>query len=359
MSPDPDWTLLGRVVSGDASADEAAAVERWVAADPEHARVLELMRTVWAEAGAPRLEVDIDAGWQAVRRTMPARRTPARSFHLQAQTPARPRYAWLRVALPWAAAAALVAVAGTFAWREHRGTGTRAAPTQAAREYATTRGQRAEVTLVDGTRVLLNSDSRLRLQSGYGVRTRDVELEGEAFFVVQHDEQRPFRVHSRGAVSEDLGTEFSVRSYPEDSAVVVLVVSGRVAMRSDHAAAAGAAATPAATRGVELGRGQMGRIDQAGRVSVSDNVDLVGPLAWREGRLEFDQVPLATVLRELERWYDLDIVLEDSSLAQAPVTASLRKRTADEALGIIAGVLDLQYRRDGRQVRLMAATDRR
>lgn len=353
MSPDPDWTLLGRVVSGDASADEAAAVERWVAADLANARLLEFLRAVWAEAGAPRPEVDVDAGWHAVRRTMAAARTPARSFRIPVQTRARRRRAWLRAALPLAAAAAaIVAIAGSFIWWGRRAERTSAAALGAAREYATTRGQRAEVTLVDGTRVQLNADSRLRVRGNYGTDRRDVELEGEASFVVQHDAQRPFRVYAHGAVSEDLGTEFSVRSYPEDSAVVVLVVSGRVAMRSVHAA-------PRPDAGVLLGRGQMGRLDGTGHVSVSDGVDLSGPLAWREGRLEFDELPLGAVLRELERWYDLEIVLEDSSLARAPVTASLSKRTADEALGIIAGVLDLRYRRDGRQVRLMAATDRR
>jgi ferric-dicitrate binding protein FerR (iron transport regulator) len=58
------------------------------------------------------------------------------------------------------------------------------------------------------------------------------------------------------------------------------------------------------------------------------------------------------VLRELERWYDLEIALDDSLLADVPVTASLTRRTADQALAIVAGVLDARYTRDGRLVRL-------
>jgi ferric-dicitrate binding protein FerR (iron transport regulator) len=210
-----------------------------------------------------------------------------------------------------------VGTVGAVAWRHNQA--VPAAP-QPAREYATARGQRSEVTLVDGTRAWLNADSRLRVPSRYGVGARNVELEGEAFFVVRHDEKRPFRVYTRDAVSEDLGTEFSVRSYPEDSAVVVVVASGRVAM--------GRAGTPAdSERKVALGRGQMGRLDRAGHVTVTDGVDLSGPLGWREGRLEFDQKPLADVLRELGRWY---------------------------ALEIVAGVVGLRYVREGRQVRLLA-----
>jgi transmembrane sensor len=348
MSPDPDWTLLGRYLSGDASADEAAEVERWVAVDPANARVLDFLRQVWVEAGTPQATVDEDAGWRVVQQNLTAAGTPVRPSRVTPLPLARPGRPWLR----WGLAAAAVTLAATSVVWWQRGAGwARHQAEQAGREYTTARGQRAEVTLVDGTRAWLNAASRLRVPNTYGADTRDVELEGEAFFVVHHDAKRPFRVYARGAVSEDLGTELSVRSYPEDSAVVVLVASGKVAMGL-------VSASMRPDGKVALDSGQMGRLDRTGRMTVTDGVDLSGPLGWRDGRLEFDQRPLADVLRELGRWYDLDNVLDDSSLARVPLTFALDRHPADEALDIVAGVVGLRYVREGRQVQLFAQPPR-
>jgi len=344
MGSDPDWTLLGRYLRGACSPEETAGIAAWAAADEEHARLLALMQAVWDAAAADLPEIDEAAAWQAVRARMLAAEHPpvVRPLHLMEAGPAgrsrRRRFAAVLVA---SAAALLVVTTGTVVWRREA-----ADAPHPPREFTTARGERSEVTLVDGTRVWLSADSRLQVMGNYGAGNREVQLVGEAYFIVRHDPQRPFRVYARGTVSEDLGTEFNVRSYPEDSDVVVLVASGRVAMRRT------ATTRPAST--VELGRGQMGRLEEDGRVTVTSDVDPGGPLAWREGRLEFDQRPLSEVLRELGRWYDLTIVLDDSSLARVPVSLTLDRHPADEALEIVSRVVGLRYTREGRVVRLSA-----
>jgi ferric-dicitrate binding protein FerR (iron transport regulator) len=354
MSPEPDWTLLSRYFAGECSPEEAAAVDAWAAADGANARLLAFMRTVWDAAAVELPEIDEAAAWRTVRARMAMAdgAAAARPLRVMPRGAAQVRRRWLGAVIAAGTAAALVAAVGV-AWRRGGASGTAGARgPEHVKEYATARGERSEFTLVDGTRVWLSADSRLRVLSGYGAGKREVELVGEAYFVVRHDQQRPFRVYARGTVSEDLGTEFNVRSYPEDSDVVVVVASGRVSMRR-----AATAAHPAST--VELGRGQMGRLDGTGRVTVTSGVDPAAPLAWREGRLEFDQRPLSEVLRELGRWYDLDVALEDSSLAGVPVTVTLDRHPADEALDIVSRVVGLRYTREGRIVRLAAKASRR
>jgi ferric-dicitrate binding protein FerR (iron transport regulator) len=352
MGSDPDWTLLGRYLRGACSPEETARIAAWAAADESHARLLAFMRTVWEAAAADLPEIDEGAAWQAVRARMLAAEHPVvvRPLHMMgSDATKRSRLRRWTAVLLASAAVLLLATTGVVLWRRSA-VGT--VGTSSAREYATARGERSEVTLVDGTRVWLSADSRLRLMGGYGARTREVELIGEAYFVVRHDRQRPFRVYARGTVSEDLGTEFNVRSYPEDSDVVVVVASGRVAMRRTATAT-----RPEST--VELGRGEMGRLEQDGRVTVISGVAPDGALAWREGRLAFDERPLSEVLRELGRWYDLTIVLDDSSLAGVPVTLTLDRHPADEALTIVSQVVGLRYSRSGRLVRLSATPTRR
>jgi transmembrane sensor len=350
MSGEPDWNVLDRYFDGECDSAERGAIDHWAAADASHAQLLASLRLVWAEAAETRPEIDERAGWRALRSRMMAPEsgaTAARSPVMSMFAPAIRPVSHSR-SLAVAAAMVLAVAAGAFAWRQH-GLAAAREVVQLSREYTTARGQRGEVALLDGTHVWLSVDSRLHVPQGYGATSRDVELSGEAYFAVQHDAKRPFRVYTRDAVSEDLGTEFSVRSYAGDSAAVVIVASGKVALwRADS--------VNAPRQRVELTRGQMGRLDRTGSVRVTDGVDVRSMLAWRDGRLELEERPLADAVPELARWYDIEITIEDTALAHVPMTASFTNQSVDEALTIIAGSLDARYERTGRSVRLMAKT---
>jgi transmembrane sensor len=350
MSGEPDWNVLDRYFGGECDTAERDAIDRWAAVDASHARLLASLRLVWAEAAETRPEIDEQAGWRALQArraetvggVTTSRPAPMSMFASASRTTSRARSAAV------AAALVLAAVAGAVRWWQHK-MSTPHEIAQLSREYTTARGQRAEVALLDGTHVWLSVDSKLRVPQGYGATARDVELNGEAYFVVQHDAKRPFRVYTGDAVTEDLGTEFSMRAYAGDSVAVVTVASGKVALwRADS--------LNAPRQRVELTRGQMGRLDRTGSVRVTDGVDVRGMLAWRDGRLELEERPLADAVPELDRWFDIEITIEDTALVHVPVTASFANQSVDEALTIIAGSLDARYVRTGRSVRLMAKT---
>jgi transmembrane sensor len=240
----------------------------------------------------------------------------------------------------WRAAAALLLVAagGATWWRVAAG------PTEAAaetRERSTAPGQRASFELVDGSRVTLNAGSRLRWRADYGSRTRDVQLEGEGYFEVRHDRARPFRVHARGAVAEDLGTRFTVRAYPEVPGVEVAVAEGRVALQ----------ALADTTRAL-LDAGDVGRVEGARARVVARGASTERFLGWTAGALVFDGVSLTDALPQLERWYDIDVVIPDARLAGRPLVARFSHGTAAEALDAIALALDARWSRRGRTVTL-------
>lgn len=362
LSGEPEWSVLDRYFSSECTPDEADAVARWIAADDSHQELIAFLRRIWEEGGVVRPTINEEADWRALSARIAATRsgpTPIRALRSNPLGMVPRRSGRSRIARAMVAAAGLAAAVTVAAvWGARR---TTQAPNEAARsghEYATDRGQRATVMLVDGTRVWLSVDSKLRLAPGYASSTRDVELEGEAYFEVKHDDDLPFRVHAAGAIAEDLGTEFSVRSYPGDSTTVVVVADGVVALRRAAPARAAAAAT-AASPGVELTRGQMGLVHPSGTPAVVDGVDLTTLLGWRHGALEFQEMPLASAVRELERWYDVQITLGDTSLARVPLTATFDDQSVDQALSVVAGALDARYERDGRQVRLTTKSARR
>src|SRR5439155_775519 len=176
-------------------------------------------------------------------------------------------------------------------------------PPAPPREYATAPGQRAALTLPDGSRVLLSVGTRLLVPRDYGGVVRSVELEGEAYFVVRHDPARPFLVRTAHGTTEDLGTEFDVRAYREERSLQVVVAAGRVALRGKAAADSVLMLRPR----------ERGVIESSGSATITTRVSLQHYLAWTRGTLRFDDAPLSSVLGQLERWYDLDIQLPEDA----------------------------------------------
>lgn len=209
----------------------------------------------------------------------------------------------------------------------------------AMRVISTATGQRADIRLSDGSRVSLGVDSRLRLPPDFGQRSRDLYLDGTAYFDVVHDTTRAFRVHTETAVMQDVGTRFVVTAYRGSGSTQVVVADGAVTLRAPHDS------TPDA---VQLGAGNLARITQGETTVVVRAVDPKQYLAWMDGRLVFHDAPLSDVVSELHRWYDEDVRIGDSTLARLPLTASFEAASFRESLQLITTILPLRaVRRDG------------
>src|SRR6266568_2629904 len=333
---EPNAAALARYLSGESGPAEAEAIRRWIDAAPERRRSFEALKAAWSAAAERSGTWDLDAMWSRIAAQMSEPARPALQVEAEADVaPWRERQG--RPLLRWGTiAATLVLVSGAAIWQ------LRHQPPAPMREVVTARGQRAELRFGDGSRVLLGVASRLRFPATFG-RSRDVELDGEAYFDVQHNAARPFRVHAAGTITEDLGTQFVVRSYATDTAVRVVVASGKVAVRRQDSPG----------EGLPLTHGDLALVGSAGMLKVTRNVDVDAYLEWTSGRLEFHGAALGDVVRELKRWYAIEIVLSDSSIVSVPFTGSFKNHSADEVLDAVARSLDLAYRRQGDTVRLV------
>ena len=361
---DPD--LLARHVRGDCSFSEQRQVREWLAASPANAQELAFWRTLWESSA--RLHTD----------AMPGERNPAHAVaRIRARiaaprrlgAPPHPSYRpggtgrlahlWPRgaggsarsVPRVWTfAVAGVLVLVGALAVR--RSTMSDAMPRGASvRVYATRPGQRATIMLGDGSRVVLAVATTLRVPEGISTGARDVVLDGEAYFTVRHDATRPFRVRTRTAVTEDLGTEFAVRAYPGDSGVQVAVLSGSVAVGPGPAAADHRVSKRPL---LVLTAGQLGRLDSAGAREERETVDVALYLAWTKGRLVFRDTPLREVARVLSRWYDLDVTVADTAIAERRLTASFTTEPVGQVLNFIAPAVDARLEQHGRSVQLYA-----
>jgi len=342
MSQIIDWDRLARYVARESSAAERAEVERWLAEDPTRQALLRELELRWSVAADP-APVDVDRAWARVSSRLNDRtHNVSEDVVLGDENGDVRTFTVRRFALP--IAAGLLLAIGLAYWSFTRDAGSSAGTLAAGTEYVVPRGgpQRV-VTLGDSTEVILASASRLVVAAGYGSDSRTVDLEGEALFRVRHDAARPFRVRAGSVIAEDLGTEFVVRHLvtTDRGPVHVAVREGIVAVRS------GAAATARDTL-----RARDVAIANDTGVFVRRDQNLDAYFGWTRGQLIFDDARLSDVAAELSRWFDLDVEVADSTIANRTLNVTLLTTTPiEEILQIIGSSTDVKVERRGRVVR--------
>jgi len=336
MTHRPDdlgWTELARYLAGEMNPAERAAFERAIREDPPHNELLDQARVLWRESGRLRQSFDADRGLARIQERTGRRSGgwPADSPLERARQPIGPdRAIWVRRS---AAAAALLGAAAAATLVVTRDKPEKAVPAPLSwTETTTRRGQRSELRLHDGTRVILGVESRLRHPDRFGPGVREVRVEGDAYFEVQADSVRPFIVQVGDVTVRDLGTAFTVSNRPP-APLEVVVAEGVVAFRR--------ASIPGDS--MILRRAELGRLTASGRLEKEHRVDLSVYLGWTEGRLVFADTPLRSVVPALARWYNVEVRLADSSIGARPLTASFDNEPIGQVLDLIASSLQVRY----------------
>lgn len=344
-----DIDQLVHYLAGECTEEQRAEIETWIEDDEEHQRLVQNLEQVWAAAASPGSlgDWDVDALWERLHARMenyeeqparPRKRNPAPAHERRRRQSARARSPWsatIRVAgILILITAAIIGIQQLVVEQPDE-------PTLVTmREIATEPGQRGQVTLSDGSQVHLNVASKITMPAQFAADAREIYLHGEAYFDVEPDDNRPFIVHANEAVIQVLGTSFNVQSYNENVPVVVVVAEGKVAVNTD--------ADPAG-EGVLLTQGQMAAV-QDHALQKSETVDLDYYLAWRDRRLLFVDAGFEEVKRKLERWYDLEIQLADSSMALGALNATFTDESMSEILNIVSLSLGLRHERQERHV---------
>jgi transmembrane sensor len=241
-------------------------------------------------------------------------------------------------------AATLVVALGVTLWHQSRTAGGSSGTVSAERIFATDIGKRASTQLPDGSRVLLGPGSRLTIAAGFAEGRREVALLGDAHFDVRHDVAHPFVVRALDAVISDVGTAFAVHG-DQDDGVLVSVSSGAVELKRSSNAGAG----------ILLGTGDLGVVDPDGTIAVQRGGASAEDTAWTQGRLVFRDASLAKVRADLRRWYGVELVSTDSTLARRHVTASFLNDSRRQVLKVITLALGASYEARGDTVLLRVA----
>ncbi|NII23445.1 DUF4974 domain-containing protein [Pseudoflavitalea sp. X16] len=169
---------------------------------------------------------------------------------------------------------------------------------------STARGRQFKVTLPDGSQVWLNAASSLRYPTAFVGNERNVEITGEAYFEVAKNEQIPFKVKANGRMEiQVLGTHFNVNAYEDEEAVRTTLLEGSVNVTAIEPTRY----SPLTTR--RLSPGQQAQLSN-NQLSIINNTDIEAVVAWKNGVFNFQDATLEKVMRQLARWYDIEIVYE-------------------------------------------------
>ena len=194
------------------------------------------------------------------------------------------------------------------------------------------------LSLADGSKVWLNAASSLKYPTAFTGKERKVEITGEAYFEVAHNPAMPFVVSKGGTTIQVLGTHFNVNAYDDESSLNVTLLEGSVSVMANHS-----------IRPEVIEQGAQGRVSKNGDIELANSVDLNEVMAWKDGLFSFKGADIESIMRQVSRWYNAEVVFE------RPVTekfyAEVSKSTGvSTLLEMLEATKAVQFRIEGNTI---------
>lgn len=196
---------------------------------------------------------------------------------------------------------------------------------------STPRGGQYTIMLSDGTKVILNAASSLKYPTTFNGSERTVELTGEGYFEVAHNKSKPFKVLSDGQTVEVLGTHFNINAYTDEPNIKTTLVEGSVNVN-----------------GMIIKPNQQAVLGVSRQIVVKQ-VDASAAIAWKDGLFKFDHTDIKTSMRQIARWYDVEVVYEGEVKNEQFYGKIERSYTLSEVLKVLE-LSNIHFKIDGRKI---------
>lgn len=308
LIPDEIKTLIVKSLSEDISAEETFLLTGWMNASEKNLLILKEITIIWkASSLQPNADFDAQKAWKVVSEKLKKKETNVGQRLFRTSI------------LKYAAFILFAFIAGSamtyyLAFKE----GNYA---NQLIQVTAPLGSRTSITLNDGSSVALNAGSTIKYSPTFGIKDRNIELEGEAWFEVVHNKNLAFTVHSGDVKIQVFGTSFIVSAYPEEQNVQTFLEKGSIEMEIQ-------------TTGnrTKLSPGEIASYNkESQKVIVEKNKD-PNIVSWRFGEISFYNEPLEQIARKLERRFGVNIAFESKELAQMRLTAEFEKEEFEQII---------------------------
>ncbi|RKM96241.1 DUF4974 domain-containing protein, partial [Aquimarina sp. BL5] len=209
------------------------------------------------------------------------------------------------------------------------------------KSIATLSGDQKTINLPDGSKVILNAESYLTYPKKFKDNIRKVTLIGEAFFDVKRNTTKPFIVETENIKIKVLGTSFNIKSYPDEEKVETTLVTGKVEVLKQEY-----------TTPVVLEPSQRAVYDKLKSSIKVDSVNSKNIIAWKQGKLVFNQTPLKQVVLDLSRKYNKEFLIRSDNLLQYKYTGEFDNLTLEEVLEILKISSSISYKQINNKIML-------
>lgn len=281
--------LLIRFLTHDYSPEDLKEINHWIAQDKANADWLFEMERIWIMKDEIRFS-DEEVISRSYNQFLSSKKNNL------APLPQKKRnrlFTWVK----YGAAAIVLLLLSFNIYRSQYGEDT-----PAINMIETQKGEKVSVTLSDGTKVWLNAETKFTYPSGFGRKKREVTIEGEGYFEVARNEQKPFVLNGKEFNIHVLGTQFNVNAYPGED-VSIALKEGKINVEVKEAESQ-----------LELNPSDHLRLTADGQ-TILEKIDVATINSWTKGEFIFVAQPLVVILRSLERSFNVPIVLEEESLS--------------------------------------------
>jgi len=308
-------TILPKYIQGETTEEENQLLHQWMQESPENKKRLFAEKDIWDSYGfhsnLKNYEVNSELG------ILKKRIEPKQNI-LQLK-----KYVQI---------AAILLVAFGLGWASRFVSFTSPEnPEATLQEIFVPKGQVNQVFLADGTRIWINSETKLITPSVFATNERVVKLSGEAFFEVAKDQKRPFRVEVNGQQIEVLGTSFNVRAYDSSNEIETTLETGQIQLRIG-------------SQTTLLKPGEQSVFNKSENQLVISKVHPETFSSWKDGRYEFHNEDLIEVFKVVERWYDVDITADENYFRGMRFSGVLkRNKDANHFLELLNLTVPIRY----------------
>jgi transmembrane sensor len=206
---------------------------------------------------------------------------------------------------------------------------------------STAKGGQTRIVLADGSKVWLNAASSLHFPAVFSGAIRKVELTGEAYFEIAHNKSMPFIVQVKEASIKVLGTQFNIMAYENEGALKTTLLEGSVIVSTGKQSS-------------HLQPGQQAQISTGSEenIRINKDVDTIQVTAWKNGEFQFSVADIGEVMRQLERWYDIDIAYEGDKPA-IRLSGSINRHVSLSSVLKLLELNGVHYKFDGKKLTVL------
>lgn len=359
------WVLLSKKLSDEAEHGELTELEELIRQHPEWQYAIQNLEDLWKHQSQKDYTKEEDAYMLHLHRisemNIPFGEGPV-NMPVITDEKKKIRKSWY-----WAAAAVLlIGVSSLLLLKKSVSGKEKILSENQVNEISTRPGSKSKIQLPDGSTVLLNAGSRLTYGKDFGRQLREVNLSGEAFFDVKKNSEIPFVIHTSNINIKVLGTMFNVKAYPEDKKTETSLIRGSIEVTIKNRPNDKIILSPNEKLVVEnsdtkevLSHNSVKinpeTINSQPLISVNklrySSVDSsIAETQWTENRLVFRDESFAEIALNMERWYAVELIIDDSELAEVRLTGSFENETIEQALEALKLSTPFQYDKKGTKI---------